>query len=157
MKLLRTTPEQVVFLLGNREKELLLSVLRLYPRIPPAHQQLSKNPERLPDREGGQRLLAESLAEQRAEQQKRLRLLIEDRRRLSATQSGWELALSPGELEWLLQVLNDIRVGSWLAAGSPEDLLGRITERTAPHIWAMEVSGSFQMGLLHMLEGEQPA
>jgi hypothetical protein len=28
-----------------------------------------------------------------------------------------------------------------------------LTEKNAPHLWAMEMSGSFQMALLHLLEG----
>lgn len=157
MKLLHTTKEQLVFQLANREQELLRTILGLYPRIPPAHHQLSKSAAALPHAKENQRLLDEALAEQRAESQKKLRLLLEEKRRLAQTHNGWQLTLTSAELEWLLQVLNDIRVGSWLALGSPEEPYATLNEETAPHLWAMEVAGSFQMGLLHLLEHGEKA
>jgi len=42
MRLIRASREKVVFHLRSRERHLLVQVLKLYPRIPPAHQQLSK-------------------------------------------------------------------------------------------------------------------
>jgi hypothetical protein len=152
VKLLRASKHRVVLQLANREKDLLLTLLRLYPRIPPAHHKLSRSAAAVPDPEGSQRLLDEALAEQRAESQKQLRALIEGPDRLKRIEHGWELALSPTEQEWLLQVLNDIRVGSWLAAGSPADLRDGVSQKTAPHLWAMEAAGAFQMNLLHLLD-----
>ena len=105
--------------MGQREKRLLPQILKLYPRVPPAHHVLSKS-GRLPDREANQRLLDEALAEQRAENKKQLQALLADPRRFEHTETGARLSLSPAEVEWLLQVLNDIRVGSWILLGSPE-------------------------------------
>ena len=39
--------------------------------------------------------------------------------------SGLQLTLSGPEIEWLLQVLNDVRVGSWIALGSPDPESGK--------------------------------
>ena len=38
--------------------------------------------------------------------------------------------------------------------GSPEEKPARLNEKTAPHFWAMEMAGYFQMQLLEALEGE---
>ena len=62
-------------------------------------------------------------------------------------------------MEWLLQVLNDVRVGSWLTIGSPEELTqltAALNEKTAPYFWALKVADHFLVGLLHAL-GERKA
>jgi len=131
---------------------LLRRVLALYPRIPSAYQRLTKSAA-VPDGETSQRLLDEALAEQRAENKQRLSALLEDSKRLVEDSAGWRLALSPGDFEWLLQVLNDVRIGSWVVLGSPEERVPEVTEETAPDIWAMEMAGAFQMGFLEEVEG----
>ena len=155
MKLIRTTKAKLLFQLEKREKALLLDVLRLYPRIPSAYQPLSKRAN-VPDPQSSQRLLDEALAEQRAENKKRLRTFLEAPSRFQDNEAGFRLALTPAEADWLLQILNDIRVGSWVILGSPEPKaeLRLLNERTAPQFWAMEMSGYFQMSLLEGIEGK---
>ena len=109
---------------------------------------------RLPDREANQRLLDEALAEQRAENKKQLQALLADPRRFEHTETGARLSLSPAEVEWLLQVLNDIRVGSWVILGSPEEKPAELNAANAPHFLAMEMAGYFQMQLLEALGRE---
>jgi hypothetical protein len=152
VRLLQATKERFVFELAKWEKHLLVTVLRLYPRIPPAHR--LSNSSKLPDAEANQRLLEEALAEQRAENQEQLRALLADPQRLKETQTGWQLCLSRTDIEWLLQVLNDIRVGSWVLLGSPDEHpdIGSMTQETAPHFWALEMSGQFEMTLLRAVE-----
>ena len=153
MKLLRVTKGNFLFQLGKREKQLLIQVLRLYPRIPPASFRLSKS-GKLPDAEENQRLLDESLTEQRTHNQKLLDAFLTDSRRFTDTEAGSRLSLSPSEVEWLLQILNDVRVGSWIILGSPEQGLEfkLLNEKTAPDFWAMEMSGQFQMRFLEAFE-----
>jgi len=62
VNLIQATKDKFVFQLGRREKTLLLEVLKFYPRIPSAHQPLSKS-AKLPQPESSQRLLDEALAE----------------------------------------------------------------------------------------------
>ena len=71
---------------------------------------------------------------------------------LSETQAGG--VASGSELEWLLQILNDVRVGSWIILGSPEQAMEfkLLNEKTAADFWAMEMSGQFQMNFLAALE-----
>jgi hypothetical protein len=153
VKLIRVTKGNFLFQLGKREKHWLLQVLRLYPRIPPANFRLSKS-GKLPDADANQRLLEESLAEQRQENRKTLEAFLTNPRRLVDTESGSRLSVSPSELEWLLQILNDVRVGSWIILGSPEQGMEfkLLNEKTAPDFWAMEMSGQFQMRFLEALE-----
>jgi hypothetical protein len=153
VKLLRVTKSNFLFHLGKRERHLLSQVLRLYPRVPAATFRLSKS-GKLPDAEANQRLLNESLSEQREQNRKTLKAFLTDPRRFTDTESGSRLSISPSELEWLLQILNDVRVGSWIILGSPEQAMEfkLLNEKTAADFWAMEMSGQFQMRFLEALE-----
>ena len=153
MKLLRATRTRLLFHLGQRETRLLTQVLKLYPRVPSAHHVLSKSGQ-LPDAEANQQLLDEALAEQRAENKKQVQALLADSRHFADTETGGRLSLTRVETEWLLQVLNDIRVGSWVILGSPDNKPAELTPANARHFLAMEMAGYFQMQLLEALEGE---
>lgn len=151
MKLIGREKDGFEFQLPSREKDLLWQLLRLYPRIPSNHQPLSKGAKL---DESTQHLLEEALAETRGQNQRALQTLLDDPQRLRPHQGGgWRLKLSNDDVEWLLQVLNDIRVGSWIHLGSPESPLRVINAETAPDVWAMEMAGSFQMRLLEILAG----
>ena len=150
MKLIRRSNDSLELQLPAREKELLWQLLRLYPRIPSSYQRLTRAAN---SDEASQRLLDEALAETRAENKRALHALLNDPQRLTQQEGTWRLKLSSGDLEWLLQVLNDIRVGSWVHLGSPETPLKVLNTETAPDVWAMEMAGSFQMRLLEILAG----
>jgi hypothetical protein len=150
VKLVGLVNGKLLFHLGRREKNLLLDLLKLYPRIPPAHAKLSKSGKL---EASSRQLLQEALAEQRAQNQKQVAALVGDPERWIEHQGGWGLSLNSGEMEWLLQVLNDIRVGSWVLLGSPEQQIETLDEETAPHLWAMEIAGTFEIPLLQALEG----
>jgi hypothetical protein len=156
VKLIQTTKTRLVFQLGQREEDLLLLILKQYPCVPSAHHLLSKSGG-LPDAEANQRLLEEALAEQRAENKKQVQALLSDPRRFKHTDKGARLSLTVVEAEWLLQVLNDVRVGCWVKAGSPEEQPPKIKPATVPYLLAMEMAGYFQMQLLEALEGKRDA
>lgn len=146
MKLIRATKDNLLFELSKPEKVVLFHVLRLYPRIPPATFRLSKS-GKLPDAEASQRLLDESLAEQRAKNRKALEAFLNDPAHFSDSESGSRLSVSRSELEWLLQILNDVRVGTWIILGSPdqEERAKLLNEENAADFWVMELAGQFQM------------
>ena len=140
------------FQLERSEKRLLFQVLRAYPLIPIAHHRLSKSEENLED----QQLLEESLTAQRKESKKLVKRLILAKSYFRANKRGWRWSLKEAQIEWLLQVLNDVRIGAWLATGSPDgqmETMAVFNEKTAPYFWAMEVSGHFQAVLLKALDG----
>ena len=63
------------------------------------------------------------------------------------------------DLEWLLQVVNDVRIGCWLALGSP----GYETKKKIPtdkeslrHAMFMEIAGGFEMFFLGVINGDVP-
>jgi hypothetical protein len=154
MKLTQASSTRLVFQLSHREERALRELLRLYPCTPPAHHVLSKS-GRVPDRVANQQLLDEALAEQRAATGKQLQALLADPRRFAHTETGARLSLSRGEADWLLQVLNDIRVGSWVRLGSPEEKPTELTATNTPHFLAMEMAGYFQMQVLKGMAGER--
>ena len=155
MKLIRTRREKLVFEISLPEKRLLFEVLKLYPLISPTHHRLSKT-ARTAKHDENQRLLEESLAAQREENRKNVRAMLDEPGRFQAAASGFQLTLSRPEIEWLLQVLNDVRVGSWIALGSPDPEQGKkivFNEKILPHFRTMELAGAFEMVFLDALSG----
>jgi hypothetical protein len=155
VKLLRANKKSLVFLLSESEKAVLLDILELYPCIPPGHRRhrLHARAAVSSDLEN-QCLLEEALAEQRAKTKRQLEGWMKSPTTFKATPAGAELHLRTGDLDWLLQVLNDVRVGSWIALGEPEELPRDLPADSAAalHACAMELAGLFQMTLLEILE-----
>lgn len=139
--------------LTHQETAVLLTLLKLYPRVPPAHHRLSKTGTG-PDASSAQQLLDEALAEQRAANKLELAAMFADPKRFRPLKRGSRLALTRGDLEWFLQVLNDIRVGSWILLGSPDERIPDLNTKSIVDIWAMEMAGAFQMQLLEALTGD---
>jgi hypothetical protein len=151
VRLLRLENDRYVFRLGKGEMELLALVLGLYPVIPAGHQAISKSSPIA--NKSNQRLLDEALAEQRTENKKLVASFLADTKRFHETETSARLTMTAGEVEWLLQVLNDVHVGSWILLGSPgDDSLDLIpTEKNARLIGAVELARWFQSDLLSAL------
>jgi hypothetical protein len=152
MKLIRADGEQCWFEVETKEKHLLFDLLRLYPVIPAGYPKLSRTGAKPED----QQLLEQALAVQREENRRHVLDLLAARTRFRASPKGHRFELKHGEMEWLLQVLNDVRVGSWLLLGSPDPLqevVTKLNESNVRHFWAMEVAAHFQMGLLKARSG----
>ena len=155
MKLLQSDKDRLTFRLSPGEKAVLLDVLKFYPRVPPAHHRLSRGEETDADAER-QRLLEDALAEQRARNKRQLQTLLQRPGTFQRADGCWRFTLRRGDFEWLVQVLNDVRVGSWIALGSPEQLPREfaLDGANAPHVAVMEIAGLFQMALLDAGEGD---
>ena len=73
--------------------------------------------------------------------------MLNESKRFAECAAGYQASFSPGEIEWLLQVLNDVRIGSWLALGSPDqqlELREGMTKQTMSHLVTMEMAGYFE-------------
>ena len=146
MKLLRVANDRYSFHLDRDEKPLFEFLLRLYPLVPSAHQALSKSSAHTDE---NQRLLDEALAEQRKENKQHVQQLLTDPGRFKETDAGVELSLTSGEIEWVLQVLNDVRVGNWILLGSPEEHpTFDPNAENATYVLTMALASDFQMSLL---------
>jgi hypothetical protein len=143
------------FEMAQEEQILLWHLLQQYPLVPAGHQRLSRNAKNQDENEV---LLAEALAEQRTANRKQIAALLNEPGRFAAMPGAEELRVtfSFAEMDWLLQICNDIRVGSWLALGSPEldgkPALGAKPD-VARHYFNMEIAGAFEMQFIRALGG----
>jgi hypothetical protein len=153
VKFLRFQNEHYIFRLSDWERKLFPVILSLYPVIPSGHQPLSKSASAS---QANQHLLDEALAEHRKENQKLVKDFLADSKHFRHTDTSSWMTLTAGEIEWLLQVLNDVYVGSWILLGSPEGGARSVTpdEQNAPHIGAMHFAQSFQFTLLRAVSGD---
>ena len=152
MKFLKADKGKCHFQMAAKEKLLLFKILRLYPLIPATYQRLTKSEDKPEDQE----LLDTALAEQRAQNRKQVLAMMKAKSRFRENKNGWRFSIPVTGMEWLLQVFNDVRVGSWLAMGSPdgpEKMFAVLNTKSAPHFWAMEIAGHFQAVMLEGLRG----
>lgn len=160
MKLLRQEGDRFEFRLTRREQDLFRSVLDAYPVTPPEHHRISRRSADPHD--PNQALLSESLAALKAEWRRRLDVFLANGKRFRRDGNACRLTLNREEIEWLLRVLNDVRVGSWIRLGSPESasaLEGLEAIKPGPevmrHAVLMEVAAQFQFTLLAATDGTE--
>lgn len=155
MKLVRQNKHGEKYQLNQQEADCLRSLLQQFPITANVPAQISKtdaNPETV-ERE---KLLNESLAEHRKELKERATNLLAAKR-LKEVEKGYLLRLNPEEHEILLQILNDIRVGSWRVLGEPEDLDQKPPPQSERELFfynLMNVAGYFEAALLHAVDGD---
>jgi len=152
VKLTRADQSEFSFQIEGHEKHALFKLLELYPLVPAGHQKLSKNGARPED----EQLLQSSINSQREENKRQVLAMMNAKSRFQPNKEGYRFTLKAAQVEWLLQVLNDIRIGSWLLLGAPdkhEKTLASLNERTAANFWAMEIAGLFESVLLDAVSG----
>jgi len=144
----------LMFQIDAREEALLVAILRLYPVLENSHHRLSKDSGAAGSAE--QRLLEESMAQQRAAHRRKLdELFLTPQRFFKDAPHERRLVLTGDQFEWLLQVLNDIRVGSWVKLGCPDlekQAPLELTRANARALHAMDLSGQFQAALLEAVK-----
>jgi hypothetical protein len=154
MKLLRQQDERLVFALNRAEQSLLVAVLQSFPAVPLSHHQLTKDAASDPAATANQRLLEESLQAQQGERLSWLTKMLAGTAYFKPVKNGFHLTVSRPEIEDLLQILNDVRVGNWLALGSPElEACASLSlnDNTAGHLHRMELAGWFEMFFLQSI------
>jgi hypothetical protein len=99
-----------------------------------------------------QEWLEEAMEQQRQDHKKKLEQFFDNDRRFFKDGKGdLQLTLTAEQLEWLLRVLNEIRVGSWVRLGRPEMEDARklqLSSEQSHFLASMELSGYFQAALL---------
>ncbi len=149
MKLLDRSADAFTFLIGKRERDLFITLLRRYPVINTAHFHARAAAD-LEARKNHE-LLEEALAEQQRENRRNLEEMLSQPSRFTESELGFIFTLSAGEIEWVLQILNDIRVGSWVRLGQPTASLRQLPDLSEENMqlaWSMEMAGLFEHSLL---------
>jgi hypothetical protein len=164
MKLIRSKktgpgPAISVYQISKHEVEWLLAVLRFYPQINSDYHQITQGVAS--EIVAGQQLLEEAMSQRRAEHKRKLdKFLATPGRFRQEAPDQFRLTLEPGQMEWLLQVLNDVRVGCWVKLGRPElepMFQRKLTMEESRAMSALELSGFFQMVFLGAYENAEPA
>jgi DNA-binding MarR family transcriptional regulator len=153
VKLARTSDGAWDWHLSRPEWSLLAAIASMFPLVPPDYHQATRH-----DLSGGvpidTALLRESLAAHTAELRARVGGWLQ-RVRSPAARKGVVLRLTPADFEHWLQVLNDVRVGSWIRLGCPDQTALRDVELTAAnerHLFLMEFCGRIQARFLEVLD-----
>lgn len=150
MKLISRDEHRYLFLIGKVEREMFFSLLRRYPVLIAGHFR-ARHPPKTDEARKNQDLLEEALAEQQKENRKQVETLLGETGRFTETDFGHTFSLNHSEFEWLLQVLNDIRVGSWIQLGEPgpeTEVELPVTEQNIQLTWARDLAELFQFSLL---------
>ena len=155
MKLVRHNKAGRAYLLNENEAASLRSLLQQFPITANVPAQISKT-DADPEAMEREKLLNESLAEHRKELKKQATNLLAAKK-FKKVHKSYLLTLTPEEHEILLQILNEIRVGSWRVLGEPEDLEPEVppqSEREWVFYNLMELAGYFEASLLRALDGD---
>lgn len=158
MRLHERNDEATSWFLASGERNLLLTLFSR-PTEPRQRVQLSRTSKAL--EEQCQSDLAGELETHRAEVRSRLVMLLGVASPIQMTiqtptrareDSGWILRLTPEDREFLLQALNELRLGAWEQLGRPNP--PEVPDDLAPtspdilHWWNLEISSRFQGRLL---------
>jgi len=151
VKLLQKTAEGFIFQTNAKEKALLKQILNCYPILPISYTKDRHRASGQPP-ETDRHLLDEALAQQKKETAAWVARLFHDDQ-LMGSVSAERVYLEQAHLEMLLQVLNDLRVGSWVLLGSPDEKVRpKLSPTNARHFWIMELAGHFETLLLRALD-----
>jgi len=152
-------PGALVFQLSKQEVEWLLGVLKLYPQLDSNCHRITRGAA--DEIQAEQQWLEDAMTQRRGEHRRKLEKFLSTPGRFRhEAPDQFRFALTGEQMEWLLQILNDVRVGCWVKIGRPELEPLRKTKLTAEEaraLSALELSGFFQMILLGACDGPEAA
>ncbi len=129
-----------------------LKLLSQYPCRSAENHSLTRRDTPDPDLEESNQLLRDSVVAHQGERAGQLNhWLASLKQRFSGTCNEFRLEFDPERADWLVEILNDIRIGNWLDLGypTPDEVASKDWK---PEDWvklsSMEISGMFQAILL---------
>lgn len=155
MNLIEAKDGLFVFRVSRRERGLLTHVLKQFPvgSGPVAPLSKSGDEQQLAEHEHA---LAESLAEQRTEHKRLLDAFLGEQGRFAEDgKNHFRVRLTTAQMDWLLRVLNEVRVGLWTKLGQPRDLAPLALAGQLDAVVTMELCALFQTRLLAALSSGQ--
>lgn len=153
MRIVRIHDDEYRLELHRNEMRLLWYLLQLYPMLPADYHRITRQADAQP-LAGAQELLEQSMASREAEQKRYLAEFLGRRDRLHRHGTEFHVRLTADDMERLLQLLNDVRVGSWVRLGcraDPDEGSETADTREALLREAMRVCAWMQMLLLEAL------
>ena len=157
MRLVERNEQSLTFDLPQRERELLVFLLRRYPVLDPGYHKISQAPEAA-SLESEQQFLTESMSADQTANRQRVDQFIKGRLTPDHSEADstavLRLIVSLAEADWLLRTINDVRVGCWVRLGQPDTSDLRSPEVATRHVTdfaAMELGGLVQSILLEAL------
>lgn len=155
MKLVSRQEGRIVFSLGRREAETFQVMLSRFPLIPPAYHQVTKGGIDATAHQA-QTLLDEALKTEQVALATAAQNLLEDPERFAPDGKRWLLTLSEEDADWLLRLINDLRVGSWIKLKCPDFDAAkppRFRASDLKYLALMESAGRFEIALIEALNG----
>jgi hypothetical protein len=137
--------------LSENEAIFIKEILSNYPLVPNETRELTRSAE-TSDLEEDTELLRTSLAELTLGHAKKLQAWVNAPETFRAVEDRYLFKITNENRDWFLQILNDLRIGSWQQLNCPNQ--EELEELTAsPEIirplWTMELAGLLQSFLLN--------
>ena len=150
MRVTAASRHEVSIELSETEANFIAEALSSYPLVSNENRELTKSSDSAMLAEATD-LLRGSLDDWTQQTRTRLQDWLNAPGTLSRSEKDWRLRISSDDSEWLLPVLNDLRVGSWHQLKCPDqEALQQLTlspEVIRP-LWTMELTGILQSILL---------
>ncbi len=128
MKRLRHTEDTVTFRINEGERELLHFVLNSYPMSADVWPATEANPDKGPTGPDPA-LLKSAMEETKQAHRRRVAEFLGSQPPLAPKKKHVELWVKREDMDWLLQVANEVRVGAWYALGCPEEEASELAAR----------------------------
>ena len=153
MRVFEKTDSALVLELGLAETDFLKQILADYPLVADESRRFSAFADADEVRENTQ-LLQNSLREHTQTNRDKLQTWLASPKTWKPFPDRILLSLKTEDCSWFLQILNDLRIGSWqkLNRPDPEELESvELNQENAHPLLAMEVSGLLQTLILNAL------
>jgi hypothetical protein len=152
----READGRLVFRFERTEREMFTRILDLFPVQQGAMREIMDNVN-------AQDLLEKALREQRNKLREEGERLVRANGELAIDaefNEFWDLKLSEVEIEWVLQMLNDVRVGIWTQIGSPNPshelkIKGEPNEELVRAHVIMQLCATWQGLMMYAAEGRE--
>ena len=150
MRLVEANPQRTVIELSETEWTFFQELLHRYPLVPNEERELTRQSEG-DEFDADTELLRTNLEDLTATNQKRLHEWLHNPATFTQSGDHGNLTIQASDRDWLLQILNDLRVGSWQQLGRPDTTAINELELGAKNfraLWCMELTGLLQSFLL---------
>ncbi len=150
MILRESSADAIVIALSEAEGDLLKEIFADYPLVANDERELTRSAAH-EDLEEDTELLRSSIAESNQISRRRLDDWLNNPQTFLKKDEEWLLRFEKEQLDWMLQILNDLRIGSWQQLKCPsQDELSALplSPDTFKPICTMEMAGALQAILL---------